>query len=177
MSSPALAEMTQAISTLGPIVSGMEKFFLALMILSLINSGIAIIFSFLGIFFPINRIILYVNLSLTTLGFITRLLDTILATAISVILSWVVNKFGNTLGMSANIGAIFITLVWLGFLFQTLASGFWDVVWFVEFRQVSFRKRRREKNEVGNYTGVLREVVSDLSLAKQERENEKDIEA
>lgn len=49
------------------------------------------------------------------------------------------------------------------------------MVWFVEFRQVSFRKRKREQSQVGTYSGILREVASDLSLAKQGKQNDEEM--
>jgi hypothetical protein len=175
VSSPALAELTHAVSSLGPIVNSLEKFFLALMILSLLNSGLAIILSFLGIFLPQNRFILYGNVSLISIGMITRTIDAILATAIAVLLSYITNKFGSTLGVSAQAGGIFIALIWVGFVCQLVAGLYWLGVWFVEFRQISFRARTRDEGDVEDYRGILKEIKSDVlrpSTGPKEQEKE-----
>ncbi|CZR62587.1 uncharacterized protein PAC_12484 [Phialocephala subalpina] len=173
VSSPALGELTTAVSTLGPTVDSLEKFLLALMILSLINSAAATLLSFLGILLPRHRGILYANLSLTSVGILTRSIDAILATTISATLSFVTNKFGNALGVSATIGGIFIALIWLGFVCQLVASCYWVCVWFVEFRQISFRIREREASEIGDYAGIVQEIKSDVRSPRQSKEQEK----
>ncbi|KUJ10515.1 uncharacterized protein LY89DRAFT_787527 [Mollisia scopiformis] len=172
VSSPALNELTGAVSTLGPTADSLEKFLLALMILSLINSAAAIILSFLGIFLAQNRIVITGNLSLATIGIFTRSLDAVLATLISVILSWLTNKFGNSVGLYATSGATFIALIWLGFVFQSLATSYWVCVWFVEFRQSSFRIRKREATEIGDYRGIFREIKIDVRSPKENKEQE-----
>lgn len=68
---------------------------------------------------------------------------------------------------------MFIALIWLGFVFQSLASAYWYAIWFVEFRQVSFRIRKREAAEIGDYRGVLGEVRRDVEFGKGVREGEK----
>lgn len=97
-----------------------------------------------------------------------------LATIISVTLNFVTNKFGNTLGVSAKIGKAFIALIWLGFVLQSLASSYWLCVWFVEFRQTSFRIRKREASEIGDYRGIFREIQSDFRFPKEPKEQEKE---
>ncbi|KAH6673061.1 hypothetical protein B0J14DRAFT_592305 [Halenospora varia] len=143
------------------------------MILSLINSAAAIILSFLGILLPQNRKISYANTSLASIGILTRSIDAILATTISVTLKFVVNKFGSTVGVSATTGGTFIALIWLGFVFQSLASSYWLCVWFVEFRQISFRIRKREPGEIGDYRGIVREIKRDVRSPKEHKEQEK----
>lgn len=173
ISSPAIKELTSDVSSLGPPVELLQKLFLALMILSLINSATAIILSFLGILFRHNRKILYANVSLATLGFFTRGIDALLATTLGVIIVLITNKFGQSAGISANVGVIFIVLIWLGFVCQVFASSYWFCVWFVEFRQVSFRIRKREIGEIGDYKGILREVKSDVRSPKEVNGQEK----
>jgi hypothetical protein len=175
MSSPALTEVTDAVASLAPLISSLEKFFLAFMIISLINSGIAIILSFLGIFLPKNRILLYTNVSLASVGILTRSIDAILATVASAALVYVTNKFGKSVGVSASIGGIFIALIWLGFVFQSLASVYWYCVWFVEFRQISFRIRKREAEEIGDYKGIVKELKRDIRSPKAQKEKEKQV--
>jgi hypothetical protein len=151
----------------------LEKFLLALMILSLINSGAAITLAFLGILLPSNRKILYANVSLASIGILTRGIDATLATAISVTLNYATNRFGTALGVSAATGGTFIALVWLGFVFQSLSSSYWLCVWFVEFRRISFRIRERESGEIGDYRGIVQEIKRDIRLPKKEMESEK----
>jgi hypothetical protein len=175
MSSPALQDITNAVASLAPLVSSLEKFFLAFMIISLINSGLAIVLSFLGIILPHNRILLYANISLASIGILTRSIDAVLATVISATLVFVTNKFGNSVGVSATTGGIFIALIWLGFVFQSIASLYWYGVWFVEFRQVSFRIRNREATEIGDYRGIVKEMKRDVRSPEVHKEQEKQL--
>jgi hypothetical protein len=39
-----------------------------------------------------------------------------------------------------------------------IASTYWDIVWFVEFRKTAITRRRRTDAEMGNYWGNLGEV-------------------
>jgi hypothetical protein len=173
MSSPALQDVTNAVASLAPLVSSLKKFFLAFMIISLINSGLAIILSFLGVILPHNRKLLYANVSLASIGILTRSIDAILATIISATLVFITNKFGKSVGVSATTGRIFITLIWLGFVFQSIASLYWYGVWFVEFRQISFRIRKREVSEIGDYKGIVKEIKRDVKSPEAHKEQEK----
>ncbi|KAH8670367.1 hypothetical protein BGZ60DRAFT_527839 [Tricladium varicosporioides] len=177
ISSPALSKLINATASLGPAIDSLEKFLLALMILSLVNSAAAIILSFLGILLPQNRKILYANTSLASIGILTRSIDATLATTVSVTLNFIVNKFGSAVGVFATTGGVFIALIWLGFVFQSLASSYWLCVWFVEFRQISFRIRKREPGEIGDYRGVIQEIKKDFGFPKKHKEPEKHIVA
>ncbi|KAF8861280.1 hypothetical protein BDZ45DRAFT_740348 [Acephala macrosclerotiorum] len=177
VSSPALSELTTAISSLGPSVDSLQKFFLALMILSIINSAAAIVLSFLGILLPRNRNVLYGNLSLASVGILTRSIDAILATITSLTLSFVTNRFGNAVGVYATTGGVFLALIWLGFVCQLLASSYWVCVWFVEFRQIGFRIRKREDSEIGDYRGIVQEIKSDVMFTMEYKEQQKDVDA
>jgi hypothetical protein len=48
-------------------------------------------------------------------------------------------------------------------------------VWFVEFRQFSFRIRKREASEIGDYRGIIQEIKSDLRFPKEPKEPEKNL--
>lgn len=54
-----------------------------------------------------------------------------------------------------------------------MASFYWIAVWFVESRQISFRIRRRETGEVGDYRGIFKEVRGDIRSRKQPQQPEK----
>jgi hypothetical protein len=43
--------------------------------------------------------------------------------------------------------------------------------WFIEFRTRSYKARQRTAQEIGDYKGIKREVLSDLRLRKVEHED------
>ncbi|KAH7309340.1 hypothetical protein BKA65DRAFT_519637 [Rhexocercosporidium sp. MPI-PUGE-AT-0058] len=147
------------------------------MILSLTNSTSAIILSLLGVFFPQNRKILYGSLSLATFGFLSRVTDALLSTVIAGTLTFMTNKFGKPIGVTAKVGSTFIGLIWLGLACQFLASSYWARIWFVEFRQTSYRIREREAHEVGNYKNVRAEFRTDRKFPKEEKDLGKSLKA
>lgn len=47
-------------------------------------------------------------------------------------------------------------------------------MWFVEFRQVGFRVRKRGVDEIGDYRGIIAEIKRDFRLPKTGKEQEKE---
>ena len=90
----------------------------------------------------------------------TAITVTVLVSAISSS----INGFSDTLGLRAGVGPKFFAFMWVGFVVAQMANWYWLAVWFVEFRQRSYKARRRTRREMGDYKGIGREVLSDFRL-------------
>jgi hypothetical protein len=143
-------------------LNGLEQAGLAFHILSIIGTGLTFILSFLAIFHRSNGLIMHVNVFVSYGGSTFQLGSTIIATIIVVTVSNAFNKFGSTLGLKAEIGVSGLVMSWFAWWFMFLASTYWDVVWFVEFRRTALKRKWRSEKEVGNYWGVLGEVRKNL---------------
>jgi hypothetical protein len=63
-------------------------------------------------------------------------------------------------------GKSILVFAWVGWACLLVVSVYWTVVWSVEVRGWSFRKRQRSKEEVGNWRGIKAEVGRDLKGEK-----------
>lgn len=59
---------------------------------------------------------------------------------------------GNTVGLYAETGTMYLVFTWIAFFTATISSAYWFMVWFVEFREKSYRRRIRTPYEIGNYS-------------------------
>jgi len=74
------------------------------------------------------------------------------------IVSAVINSVGKSIGLGADVGSKFLTLTWVSWGLMALGSGYWCLVWFVEYRTWGFKIRRRTGAEVGDYRGIRGEM-------------------
>jgi hypothetical protein len=47
------------------------------------------------------------------------------------------------------------------------SSSYWVAIWFVEFRRHSLKVRRRTPEQIGNWSGLFREVLGDFRSDKE----------
>jgi hypothetical protein len=75
--------------------------------------------------------------------------STIISIILVVAASNAFNKFGGTLGLKAEIGVSSLVTRCFAWWFMFIASTYWDIVWFVEFRKTAMKRKWRSESEVG----------------------------
>ncbi|KAL1867830.1 hypothetical protein VTK73DRAFT_3972 [Phialemonium thermophilum] len=114
-----------------------------------------------------------VNVCFGTLGALALLAFAGTATGVVVAGSGAVAHLGAAMGIRAVRGESFLVIAWAAAVFGTTAGAYWFAVWFVEVRQTAFRRvRRRYPGELGNWGGIVQEVVRNL---KGDGENAKQV--
>jgi hypothetical protein len=83
-----------------------------------------------------------------------------------------INGMGSTLGLSTKQGQSFLAMMWVGAILAFAASLYWGLVWFVEFRKTSFKRRHRTPEETGNWKGIFSEVKGDVQLRQKSKESQ-----
>lgn len=72
--------------------------------------------------------------------------------------------FGEGLSLHVKGGGIFLVILWVAAVLSAVASSYWFVVWFVEFRKSSFSRRSRTEDQIGGYMQIVGEVRDDLRV-------------
>jgi hypothetical protein len=158
MSIPILGEFSAVTLQLENLLSTLEKVSLASHILALIGTGATMSFSLAAIFYPSQSKMTHLNVFASYLGSTFQFGSAIMTTVFLVVASNTINRFGSHLGVEAHVGAKYLVVSWFSEIFMLIASTYWDIVWFVEFRQTAITRRRRTEAEMGNYRGILGEV-------------------
>lgn len=72
--------------------------------------------------------------------------------------------FGKGLSLQVQGGGVFLALIWVAAVLSAVASSYWFVVWFVEFRRSAFSRRSRTERQMGGYRQIVGEVRKDLKV-------------
>jgi hypothetical protein len=90
----------------------------------------------------------------STFALVTAIICTVLIFGISTVISGP----GDINPIPVQHNSVVLLFVWLGWLGSVLQGLYWCVVWFVEMRQLSFSRRVRSEEEVGNWRFFAGEV-------------------
>jgi hypothetical protein len=142
---------------------------LALLVVVLLGSMLSAMTALPAILFPRSRLLIYFNMLWPCLASVCSLLAAIILTVLVAGVSSLGNAFGKPIGMEFVGGGMVLLFVWLAWLFVVVPSVYWVGVWFFETRSISFVKRRREKDEVSDWRGLVKEVWGDVQLKKRRR--------
>jgi hypothetical protein len=154
VSVPIVGQFGTSAISVNHILNGLEQASLAFHILSIAGTGL----SLLAIFHPSNRLIMRLDVFASYGGSTFQLGSTIISIILVVAASNTFNKFGGTLGLKAEIGVSSLVTRCFAWWFMFIASTYWDIVWFVEFRKTAMKRKWRSESEVGINWGVLGEV-------------------
>lgn len=72
------------------------------------------------------------------------------------------SMFGSSIGISSSTGMAFMGMVWGSAAVLGVVQQYWVMVWFVEIRTWSYKRRRRTKKDIGNWKGIRKEIMGDL---------------
>jgi len=139
-----------------------SKFMFALILIGAITTGIMLFASVA--FFAIRppRILVTIGALLTNLGSASLVLVAAAGTGIIFGSTSAGGPLTSGLGTELKKGKTFVVIVWVAAAFAIISATYWGAVWFVEFRRSSYRRRIRTEEEMGNWRGILSEVMSDL---------------
>lgn len=161
---PALTVLTPAMIQLGQISVIGLGFFKAILILASIFSGVTSLLSFVIVFVPYGHALIQWTMIISQVSSQLQAGTTIQFTIMILILNYVIMKYASILGVVSSSGGStkFLVAVWLSFVFTMVAAIYWQIVWTVETRRSSFKKRLRTQTEMGNYKGIITELKEDL---------------
>jgi hypothetical protein len=120
--------------------------------------------SLAGILLPQNRILIYINGGFSSLGLSFHFIGSIAAIATIAAINAIANSVSGDVGLHTKMVNQFLIFVWISFALVLFSSSFWVATWFDDFRRHSLKVRRRTLKQIGNWTGVLREVLGDFRL-------------
>ena len=155
---PSLGQSTKS------IIDFVTGVIYAIFVIHLIGSGISFILSAAAIVMPNKSIIYGSAAAITTIT--TMLLQTaVFATSGFVMtVNKSINNLSDTTGLSSEIGSKYLAFIWIGYIAAFVANSYWTTVWFVEFRLRSYKARARTAQQMGDYKGAGKEILSDIRL-------------
>lgn len=78
--------------------------------------------------------------------------------------SSLIGGLGTGLSLHVKGGGVFLAIIWVAAALSAVASSYWFVVWFVEFRRSAFSRRSRTETQIGGYRQIVGEVRKDLKV-------------
>ncbi|TLD26450.1 hypothetical protein PspLS_04589 [Pyricularia sp. CBS 133598] len=168
VSVPLIQVMGSTLGLLVDVITIGSRFMTAMLVIGTIGTGVAVLGSFIFLAAGRNRPAVVAWTTSALLGSAAFWLLAIGGTAIAYGGSSAMDSGGEALNMSARTTSAFLALAWLAAVFAGFAAMFWWVVWFVEFRRHSYKKRARTPNQIGNYRGIWQEVKYDHTVMDAE---------
>jgi len=148
----------EAIDTVISGLSRARRVALAFLVVSLILSSLSAISHVPAIVFPKSRLLVYSNTLWPCLANVFAFIAASILTAFIASVS----SLGEVLGLGIERGSSTVLFVWLAWLFVTIPSVYWTAIWFVEVRKHAFVRRRRDDEDIGNWSGITKEVWKDM---------------
>lgn len=165
---PALSKVPGVGQSASSFITIAYVVIIAVFVIALIGNGLSIILSAAAFFAPSYGKLHTAGAAITTLS--TQLLQSaaITSTIIAISINSSLNKFSDVSGLSVTVGGKFLALIWVGYIAAQMANGYWVTTWFVRFREISYKARRRTAQQMGDYKGIKTEVLSDLRVQEME---------
>lgn len=161
ISVPPIAAVKQAIATTMPVVSSSAKVIFALVVIRIIAGTLALAGSAL-LLIDIRRFVVFTMLTFATLANISLLLAAGITTGVVVLQAETISGLADALSVEVQYGTSFLVLEWVTAVFAIVGSLYWLVIWFVEFRTLTFSRRRRSARQIGNWMGMWSELKKDF---------------
>lgn len=118
----------------------------------------------LGILRAQSRFLSLVNTGFSILGAGIFLGLAGIATGVVVAGSDSISDLGRGFNLEVKQGGGYIAIMWVAAVLAWIASAYWFMVWFVEFRRSAFSRRHRTSAQIGNWKGIIGEVRKDLKV-------------
>lgn len=158
---PPIAGVKHAIASVMPAVASVSSVIFALVVIRIIAGTLALIGSAL-LFIDIRRFVVFTMLTFATLANISLLLAAGITTGVVVLQADTISGLAEALSVEVQYGANFLIVEWVTAAFAIVGSAYWLVVWFVEFRTLTFSRRRRSDKQIGNWKGTWSELKQDF---------------
>lgn len=161
MSVPLLARLISGLDSVTARVNALRKATLACFITTMTGGILSAVSILAAMYFPQSRLLIYLNLFWPALATIFAFLAAVLV-SVTIVLASLLSVFSDTVGVQIDVGGTVLLVAWLSFVLVSLVACYWISVWFVETRESSFVKRRRDEDERGHWQGIGKEVWRDL---------------
>ncbi|RDW59457.1 hypothetical protein BP6252_12544 [Coleophoma cylindrospora] len=162
VSVPLLSQLSSSGSVLKTAGNALGTATFAFYILALIGSSMTLLLSLVSIFTRSISYVTYACLIFSILAAVFQLVANILVTVLAGGTMLVVNTVGSSIGLQSKMGMRFQAIIWVAFVMTLLGMGYWVAIWFVEYRTRSYKARTRTPAQIGNWWGIIPEVLSDL---------------
>lgn len=153
-------------SVLSLAIHGSQALF-ALLIISTAMTGTTMLASLVIVPLGHRRFLVRINLVASIIGGTAIFLFAIVMTGLIVGGASVLGELSGAVGLEIKQGGPFLAVGWVAAVLGMGAAWYWFSVWFVSFRLSSFKRRARTGDEIGNWRGITREVMSDLRLRRK----------
>ncbi|POS75753.1 hypothetical protein DHEL01_v205842 [Diaporthe helianthi] len=87
-----------------------------------------------------------------------------IATGVIVAGSDSISNLGRGFNLGVKRGDGYLAILWVAAVLAWVASAYWFMIWFVEFRRSAFSRRHRTTAQIGNWKGIIGEVRQDLKV-------------
>jgi hypothetical protein len=172
ISVPAIKEESVgAREELSDIFAILSKAAFAFYIITAIFVGLLFISSFLAVCLAHTKVLMHTSLISSVLGALFAFLGSITITALAKVTSSILNRFASPLGIYTDEGTDAIAITWVTFAFLAVCEMYWFAVWFVDFRTTAYKARKRTPMEIGNWSGIGKEVKWDLKPLETMEDN------
>lgn len=118
----------------------------------------------LGILRAQSRFLSIVNTGFSVLGATVFLGLAGIVTGVVVAGSDSISDLGRGFNLEVKQGGGYIAIIWVAAVLAWIASAYWFMIWFVEFRRSAFSRRHRTSAQIGNWRGIVGEVRKDLKV-------------
>ncbi|KAI7779713.1 hypothetical protein LA080_000400 [Diaporthe eres] len=164
VSVPLVATLKQSLQTTVDLAATAATVMMVLLIIGCISTAATAIGSILGILRAQSRFLSIVNTGFSILGATIFLGLAGIATGVVVAGSDSISDLGRGFNLGVKQGGGFIAIIWVAAVLAWLASAYWFMIWFVEFRRSAFSRRSRTPAQIGNWRGIIGEVRKDLKV-------------
>ncbi|KAI9172571.1 hypothetical protein HJFPF1_02077 [Paramyrothecium foliicola] len=169
ISVPLVAGLGSTVGSVTELGTGAATAVQVFGIIAVIGTGLMFLGSLFAVLF-LRRVTAVTTMLLGSVGSVAYLITAIVGTVIAALGSSAIGGIGSTFGLGTRKGQSFLAMVWVGAVFALIANSYWLLVWFVEFRKTSFKRRQRTSSQIGNWRGILSELWGDLRLNRISKE-------
>ncbi|KAJ0104269.1 hypothetical protein J7T55_009433 [Diaporthe amygdali] len=164
VSVPLIASLKQSLQSTVNLAATAATVMMVLLIIGCICTAITAIGSILGILRSQSRLLSVVNTGFSVLGAGIFLGLAGIVTGVVVAGSDSISDLGRGFNLEVKEGGAYLAIIWVSAVLAWVASAYWFMVWFVEFRRSAFSRRHRTSTQIGNWRGIIGEVRKDLKV-------------
>lgn len=159
---PLVPVLDKTLDKINPYADSISTALLAIVIVRIIAAAIALVGSVFGAINNNIRLHVVLNtLSFATVANISLLVGAAVVTIDLVATAVSIRSIGMAVGLDIKFGTQFIAIEWVAAVSSLVGTFYWASVWFVEFRQISFSRRPRRSQDVGDWYGIWSELKKD----------------
>ncbi|KAG8156411.1 hypothetical protein KVR01_013752 [Diaporthe batatas] len=164
VSVPLVATLKQSLQTTVNLASTAATVMMVFLIIGCVCTAITAIASVLGILRAQSRFLTLVNTGFSILGAAIFLGLAGIVTGVIVAGSDSISDLGKGFNLGVKQGGAYLAIIWVAAVLAWIASIYWFMIWFVEFRRSAFSRRHRTTAQIGNWRGIIGEVRRDLKV-------------